>query len=103
MAAEPTNRLDPDCGPEACSATQALLTSKRVGADNAFEAIETYFERGWTDGLPVVPPTPDRVAAMLDAAGLAPDTVVGSVPTRENLVITAEKLAINAVMAGALP
>jgi len=92
-----------DCGPDACSATQAMLTSKRIEAADAYEGMEAYYERGWTDGMPVVPPTPARVAAMLDAANLAPETVVGSVPTRENLVITAEKLAINAVMAGALP
>jgi len=96
--------IDPDdCGPEACSATQALLTSTRVETGGALEAIETCYERGWTDGLPVVPPTPARVADFIDAAGLAPQDVIGSVPTRENLVITAEKLAINAVMAGALP
>jgi hypothetical protein len=94
---------EPDCGPEACSATQASLTSSRVRTGGALEAIETCFERGWTDGLPVVPPTAARVADFLDAAGLAPEHVVGSVSTRENLVITAEKLAINAVMAGALP
>jgi hypothetical protein len=92
-----------DCGPEACSATQAMLTSKRIEAADAYEGMEAFYERGWTDGMPVVPPTPARVADMLDAANLAPETIVGSVPTRENLVITAEKLAINAVMAGALP
>jgi hypothetical protein len=92
-----------DCGPDACSVTQGMLTSKRIEAGDAFEAMEAFFERGWTDGLPVVPPTPARVAALLDATGLAPDAVIGTVPTRENMVITAEKLAINAVMAGTLP
>ena len=92
-----------DCGPDACSTTQATLTSKRIEAGDAFEAMEAFFERGWTDGMPIVPPTPARVADMLDAAGLAPDAVIGTVPTRENMVITAEKLAINAVMAGSLP
>jgi hypothetical protein len=92
-----------DCGPEACSLTEAQLTASRIGFGGPDEAAEACFERGWTDGLPVVPPTPARVASFLDAAGLAPDEVLGTIPTRENLVFTAEKLAINAVMAGAKP
>ncbi len=36
------------------------------------DAIEICYEKGWTDGLPVVPPTPDRVAALLDFVGLDP-------------------------------
>jgi hypothetical protein len=64
--------------------------------------IEAYYERGWTDGLPVVPPTKKSVAAMLDGAGLHGDEVVGEIPGR-NTVVTADKVAINAVMAGCLP
>jgi len=63
---------------------------------------ETFFERGWTDGLPVVPPTPAKVEAMLAGAGLAPDSVIGEVPAR-NRVVTAERAAVNAVMAGCRP
>jgi len=64
--------------------------------------LEDYFERGWTDGLPVVPPTPEKVEAFLAAAGLKPDDVLGEVPTRE-VVATAERVAINAIMAGCRP
>ena len=63
------------------------------------EAIETYFERGWTDGLPVVPATAEAVRRFLDAAGRRPDDVVLREATRRRS-ITAEKVAINAVMAG---
>lgn len=63
---------------------------------------ETYHANGWTDGLPIVAPTPERVEAFLDAAGLAPDTILGEVPTRE-VRVTAEHAAINAVMAGCRP
>ena len=45
------------------------LTSDRFDFDDAAEAMEFCFERGWTDGLPVVPPTPEKVARLLDAAG----------------------------------
>lgn len=66
------------------------------------EALEACFELGWTDGLPVVPATAELVDAMLAAAGLAPDEVLGEVPTR-NVSVPAEKVAINAVMAGCRP
>jgi hypothetical protein len=66
------------------------------------ELLEDYFERGWTDGLPVVPPTPERVARFLAVAGLDAAEVLGTVPTRE-VVVTAEHAAINAVMAGCRP
>jgi hypothetical protein len=78
------------------------LRSDRVSTAGPVEAIETCFERGWTDGLPVMPPTPERVAQFLDVVGARPDEVIGAVPTRE-VVVTAEKVAINAVMAGCLP
>ncbi|MCH8196374.1 MAG: hypothetical protein IIB12_09915, partial [Chloroflexi bacterium] len=41
------------------------LKSERVTTAGPVEAIEAYFERGWTDGLPVIPPTPERVAEFL--------------------------------------
>ena len=78
------------------------LTSKRLEFDDAAEAIEHYFAAGWTDGLPVVPPTAARVTEFLDYAGRAPSEIVGVEPTKGR-VITAEKVAINAVMAGCLP
>jgi hypothetical protein len=60
---------------------------------------EEFFNRGWTDGLPVVPPTPDRVEAMLATVDLDRDDIVGSIPKRKRSV-TVEQVAINAVMAG---
>jgi hypothetical protein len=44
------------------------------------EALDLPFELGWTDGLPVIPPTPERVAAFLAAAGLEPAMVVAELP-----------------------
>lgn len=66
------------------------------------EVQELFFERGWTDGLPVVPPTPDRVSAMLAAGGVEPGELLGTVPQRGRSV-TAEKAAVAAVMAGCRP
>lgn len=66
------------------------------------DVVETFMERGWTDGLPVVPPTPARVEAMLAAGGVEPDEVLGGIPSRGR-VLTAEFAAVNAVMAGCRP
>ena len=60
------------------------------------------FERGWTDGLPVVPPTPERVARMLAGTTRDPADIVAVVPP-DLVECTVEKVAINAVMAGCKP
>jgi hypothetical protein len=78
------------------------LTSNQLEFEDAVKAIEHYFEAGWTDGLPVIPPTVERVERFLDHAGRSPSDIVGEEPTKGH-VITAEKAAINAVMAGCLP
>jgi hypothetical protein len=64
--------------------------------------LEDYFQRGWTDGLPIVPPTPGLVSRFLEAAGMRGDEVLGEVSTRD-ITVTAEHAAINAVMAGCRP
>ena len=66
------------------------------------EAIEKCYELGWTDGLPVVPPTVERVQQFLECAGRPADEVLGSIPERRR-EITVGKVAANAVMAGCLP
>lgn len=64
---------------------------------------EEFFERGWTDGLPIVPPTPERVDAMLAAGGVDdPETLIGFLAERGRGV-TLGQAATNAVMAGCLP
>lgn len=78
------------------------LTSRRHEVKDACEATDVFYERGWTDGLPIVAPTEDRVSAMLDGAGLDPGKVVGTFVQRR-IELTAEKIAVNAVMAGCLP
>jgi len=76
-----------------------------VGPDSfegALEAIEFCFEKGWTDGLPVVPPTPERVHRMVEASGRDPQELLGLVPPRLGRA-TVEAVAVNAVMAGCRP
>ncbi len=78
------------------------LSSEILETKDALEAIELFQEMGWTDGLPVVPPTEERVVEMVSHAGRSPDEVIGAVPPRRGIA-TVEKVAINAVMAGCLP
>ncbi len=82
----------------------ASKTSETLRADweGPVEAIEECYRRGWTDGLPVVPPTVERVQEFLDYAGRPADEVLGAIPERRREV-TVVKVAANAVMAGCLP
>jgi hypothetical protein len=75
-------------------------------ADTEDNLQRIFFERGWTDGLPVILPTEERVAEMLTGTSQKPDKLVGKalmVDIQENLRITVETVAIAAVMAGARP
>jgi hypothetical protein len=80
----------------------SALRSTTYEMADALEVNESYQQRGWTDGLPIVPPTEARVLACLRAADLSPGDLVGIEPVRQR-PLTAEKVAINAVMAGCLP
>jgi hypothetical protein len=75
------------------------LSAARRAYNSYPELIEDYFARGWTDGLPVVPPTPEAVETALEYAGMDPGHIIGAVPSWD-VVIDAERVAINAVMAG---
>ena len=78
------------------------LQSTAYDLADALDVNELYQQKGWTDGLPIVPPTEERVVECLRAAGLAATDIVGVECIRQR-PIAAEKVAINAVMAGCLP
>jgi hypothetical protein len=80
----------------------STLRSRRIDVADAEDEIELMFNRNWTDGLPVVPPTEERVLAMLEGTSRAPDDVVAVVPP-DLVDATVEKVAIAAVMAGCRP
>jgi hypothetical protein len=70
--------------------------------DPSVDLVEWYYEQGFSDGLPVVPPTPEKIAAMIMALGGEPDLVECRVPPRWGN-LTRRVLAINLVMAGCRP
>lgn len=77
-----------------------VLTARTVELADLEDDVEAAYARGWTDGLPVVPPTEERVLRML--SGRDPSAIVAVVPP-DLVPCTVEKVAINAVMAGCLP
>ena len=79
-----------------------LLQARKIELAESEDIMEACFERGWSDGLPLVPPTPLRVTRMLFSTDRSADEIVGSVPP-DNRPCTIEKIAINAVMAGCKP
>jgi hypothetical protein len=81
--------------------SQAEAAPRELELDEA-DVYDEFVRRGWCDGLPIVPPTPERVQAMLATVSADPARSLGLMPPlwRE---CTAEKIAVNAVMAGCLP
>jgi hypothetical protein len=78
------------------------LRSRGIAVGGLEDAFEALHDRGLTDGLPVVPPTAERVVALLEGTSRDPREVVGVVPPYDGEA-TVEKVAINAVMAGCAP
>ena len=77
--------------------------ARSLEVDDDYAALnELFVERGWTDGLPIVPPTEDRVVEFLRRTSRNRREVVAVLPPRQGEA-TVEKLAINAVMAGCRP
>jgi hypothetical protein len=82
--------------------TPETLERNTLSIPAGTDLVEWYFERGWTDGLPVVPPTHRAVDAFVEALGGDPQFVECKVPPRHGS-LTREVLAINMVMAGCKP
>jgi hypothetical protein len=78
------------------------LRARELQIGELEDPLEAMFDRGFSDGLPLIPPTPERVVAMLDATSRDSQEPVASVPPYGGEA-TVEKVAINAVMAGCPP
>jgi thiol-disulfide isomerase/thioredoxin len=80
----------------------SVLRSRRIELARLEDEFEAAFDRGWTDGLPIVPPTEARVLRMLQGTTRDPTEIVATVPP-DLAAVTVEQVAINAVMAGCKP
>lgn len=109
--AQPALASEPDslCTDEVCALDEATLRAVRGkslfvedSVIGAAEASQLFYQQGWTDGLPIIPPTRTRVDEMIHWLDRLPDEMIGLVPPRQGRA-TLEKLAINAVMAGCRP
>jgi hypothetical protein len=86
----------------AAEAEGSPLRARRIDVGESDDLFEFMFDQGLTDGLPVIPPTPERVVRMLSGTKRDAQEVLGLCPP--NLApLTVEKVAINAVMAGCRP
>src|SRR6185436_8222303 len=83
----------PGCG------SLSVDPDRRIDLSSLEDEMEAAFERGWADGLPVVPPTERRVMMMLEGTTRPPADVVAVVPP-DMVECTVEKVAVNAVLAG---
>jgi len=75
------------------------LYARSIHTPAGIDPIEYCYDQGWSDGLPLVPPTPERVMAMLEGTDRDPGEQLGDVPP-DLATVNIEKVAINAVMAG---
>jgi hypothetical protein len=83
---------------------QGKLTLSILDVPEDLDAIyEAMYVRGWTDGLPIIPPTEERVWRMIEYAALPPDHVVATIPPPLHAEVTVGGIAVNAVMAGCKP
>jgi hypothetical protein len=96
--AVPKTLVSRDCGPAGCEVD--WLTSSRVDVEDDIAAFTDFsLEQGWGDGLPLVPPTENRVRHFLAENDRYPDEVIARMP--DSTQCTVEKIVVNAVMAGA--
>lgn len=89
-----------DCGPQGCELDWLSSRRHEAEADDVMEFTRFAMGKGWGDGLPLIPPTEARVRAFLARNNRYADEVICSLPP-VNADCTVEKIAINAVMAGA--
>ena len=98
-----SKHLDPDINDRLrAEAEDSPIRARRIEIASADDIAEFMFDQGFSDGLPLVPPTAERVLRMLRGTGRAAQDIVAVVPP--NMApVTVEKIAINAVMAGCRP
>ncbi|MEL7541362.1 MAG: TlpA family protein disulfide reductase [Pseudomonadota bacterium] len=98
-----SKHLDPEIHDRLrAEAEDSPIRARKIEVAQADDVAEFMFDQGFSDGLPLVPPTPERVLRMLSGTARAPQDVVAQMPPNMGDA-TIEKIAINAVMAGCKP
>jgi len=98
-----SKHLDPDVHDRLkAEADDSPIRARKIEVASADDVAEFMFDQGFSDGLPLVPPTPERVMRMLSGTQRSPQDVVAQMPPNMGDA-TIEKIAINAVMAGCKP
>ena len=98
-----SKHLDPDILEKLqAEAEGSPIRARKIEIANADDVAEFMFDQGFSDGLPLVPPTRERVMRMLSATHRDPQEVIAQMPPNMGEA-TIEKIAINAVMAGCKP
>lgn len=92
---------DSSTGRESLRVSEGSTAPRLSVSDDTAELFHFFYERGWTDGLPVLPPTTGAVQGMIAGACQPAENIIGIIPPL-NGVATVEKIAANAVMAGCL-
>ncbi|MFH1647602.1 MAG: hypothetical protein ABID71_07965, partial [Chloroflexota bacterium] len=87
---------------KAPKAKEAEKPARIIFKGSLQEVNRFFYQRGWTDGLPIIPPTEEAVAEMLTGTDLSPDHLLGKLQSRMGKA-TIEKIAVAGVMAGCLP
>jgi hypothetical protein len=88
--------------PQAGNFPETRIEKVQIKRDVFTEINEIFYKRGWADGLPIVPPTRERVEEMLKGSDLSSDFLITYVDPMMGQA-TVEKIAVNAVMAGCRP
>ena len=98
-----SKHLDPEIHDRLLAeAEDSPIRARKIDIASADDVAEFMFDQGFSDGLPLVPPTPERVMRMLDGTSRSPQEVIAEMPPNMGEA-TIEKIAINAVMAGCKP
>ena len=98
-----SKHLDPEIHDQLrAEAEDSPIRARKIEVASADDVAEFMFDQGFSDGLPLVPPTPERVMRMLSGTSRSPQDIVAQMPPNMGEA-TVEKIAINAVMAGCKP
>ena len=86
-----------------CEKTNEDILPEILDIKGDFRDVSTvYYDNGWTDGLPIVPPTSELIQSMLTGTKHSPNEIIGKLAPQAGIA-TVEKIAVNAVMAGCKP